>query len=372
MLFSEIIGQESVKNQLRHNVAEGRISHAQIFLGPEGSGSLPMALAYSQYISCENRSDIDSCGVCPSCVKYAKLIHPDLHMVYPVVKKETRPPVSEDFIGEWRTAVIENPYMNLNMWIGRITTENKQGGIFEAESGEILRKISLKSFESDYKTMIIWMPEKMNSSCANKLLKILEEPPEKTLFILVAEDTSTLLTTILSRCQLIKIPLLQEEDIKAALQKLNVAEPDLSSYTHLSNGNYLKAMSLIGQADFDRSHFESFTKWMRMCYAQRVPDMLDWVDTTAALGREGQKEFLIFSLRMVRENFMLTSGASDIAYLTGEENAFSAKFHPYINERNVAGIAEELSKAHYHIESNANAKILFLDLSLKITRLLHQ
>lgn len=373
MLFKEVIGQQIVKNSLRKSVTDGRISHAQLFLGSEGSGNLALAIAYAQYISCENHIDEDSCGVCPSCIKFAKLIHPDLHFVFPVVKSDLKKPtVSDNFIAEWRLAVLENPYLNQAGWVEKISDDKKkQCGIFEAESNEIFHKLNLKSYEAEYKTMIIWMPEKMHVMCANKLLKLLEEPAEKTLFILVSEDSNQLLTTILSRCQLVKIPSIDNSSIKNALLNLNVAEPVLSNLTRLANGNYLKALEMINQIESEEFNYNQFTKWMRLCYASKIVELISWVDEMAGIGREIEKNFLLFALRMIRENFMLTAGSDTIAYLSDIELSFAQKFHPFINEKNIFSITDELTKAHYHIESNANAKIVFLDLSLKMNKMLH-
>jgi len=366
MLFADVIGQEQIKERLRQTVREGRISHAQLFMGPEGCGKLALAFAYAQYLQCEARTPSDACGKCPSCLKHAKFIHPDLHLVFPVVKTETRSPVSDDFIKEFRTAILENPYLNLNTWISSIANENKQGGIFEAESNEIIRKISLKSFEAEYKIMIIWMPERMNTQCANKLLKLLEEPPAKTVFILVTEDAGSLLPTVVSRCQLLKIPPVASADIRTALQKKGIQDPVLTEITHLANGNYLKALIYAGQAQTDTLNFEYFTRWMRLCYKRDLVSLVPFIDELHALGREKQKEFLSFCLRLIRENFMLTAETKEVALMTPEEESFSEKFHPFINEKNIPFLSEELSKAYFQIENNANAKILFLSLSLQL------
>jgi DNA polymerase-3 subunit delta' len=260
--------------------------------------------------------------------------------------------------------------LNLNSWLEKIGTENKQGSIFAEESGEIIRKINMKSYESEYKIMIIWMPEKMNVSAGNKLLKMIEEPPDKTIFLLVAEDSKMMLQTILSRCQLIKITAVESKDIEKALTILHVPDDRIKDITRLANGNYLKALDLIQTNEEDKYNFDQFVQFMRLCYQQKIVEIVSWVDAIAGIGREKQKIFLIYALRMIRENFMLNQKMTSIVFLTREEDDFSQKFSPFINDRNIFAIAEEISKAHYHIESNANPKILFLDLALKVVKLI--
>jgi DNA polymerase III subunit delta' len=371
MKFSSVTGQQALKSQLISTVTENRVSHAQLFAGPEGTGGLALALAYAQYICCENRSEIDSCGTCRSCLKYEKLVHPDLHFVFPVVNtSDLKKAASDDYISEWRTAVLENPYMNLNRWIEIIASENKQGGIFERESGEILRKLSLKTYESDFKVMIIWMPEKMNATTANKLLKILEEPPAKTLFLLVSENPGQLLATILSRCQYVKVPPIEANEIRSALQKLVGSDPRIEETTRVAGGNYYKALEMIHMHDEDKQCFEFFTKLMRFSYSRKFLELIAWADEVAGTGREKQKKFLNTALRLVRENFTLNIASKDIVYLNDEETAFSSKFHPFINETNVSQLTNELNLAFYHIEANGNARVIFLDLALKVVKLI--
>jgi DNA polymerase III subunit delta' len=371
MKFSNVTGQKALKSQLINTVKENRVSHAQMFAGPEGAGGLALALAYSQYICCENRSDNDSCGTCRSCIKYEKLLHPDLHFVFPVVNtSDNKKAASDDFLNDWRTTILDNPYINLNRWIETIASENKQGGIFERESGEILRKLSLKTYESEFKIMIIWMPEKMNTTTANKLLKILEEPPAKTLFLLISENPGQLLTTIISRCQYVKVPPIAAEDIKASLEKQVGANQRIDEVTRVAGGNYFKALELINQHDDNSMSFDSFTKLMRFSYSRKFLDLIAWADEVAGTGRENQKKFLNTALRLVRENFILNIANKSIVYLNDEETSFSSKFHPYINEANVYQLNDEFNRAFYHIEANGNARIIFLDLALKVVKLI--
>ncbi len=370
MKFSNVIGQKVLKQQLIQTVKENRVSHAQLFAGNEGTGGLALALAYAQYICCENTTDNDSCGVCRSCLKYEKLVHPDLHFVFPVVNTGSNKAVSDDFITEWRSALLENAYLNLNHWIEIIAKENKQGGIFEKESGEIIRKLSLKTYESEYKIMIIWMPEKMHTVASNKLLKLIEEPPQKTLFILVSENPGQLLATILSRCQLIKVPPIDRTEMSEAIST-QIPEPSkVNEITRVANGNYLKALELINSEDDDQFYFNYFVSLMRNCYSKKVLELIKWAEDVASIGREKQKKFLLISLRLVRENFAMNVASPDIVYLNNNESQFSDKFHPYINEENIQLISEQLNKAIYHIEANGNAKIIFLDLALKLVKLI--
>lgn len=380
MLFKEIIGQEKIKKRLIQTVKDNRISHAQLFLGPEGSGKLALAIAYAQYICCENKKNTntidDSCGSCLSCKKYQKLIHPDLHFVFPVAKTkkvDKDSPVSDDFIYEWRTSILESPYIQLNQWLELINVENKQGIIYTEESNEIIKKLNLKSFESEYKVMIIWMPEKMHTTAANKLLLMIEEPPPKTLFLLVSENAGQIIQTILSRTQLIKIPKIDNNSLLEYIRssdKFDLKEQEINNIVRLANGNYIKALDIINSSHEHSYNFEMFKQLMRNCYKNKILDIIKWVDEISKVGREKQKSFLLFSLRMIRENFILNIKHNEIVYLTDEEADFSQKFSPFINQQNIFQLADELNKAHYHIERNANNKIVFLDLSLRLTKLL--
>ena len=373
MQFKEVVGHQNIKEKLINTVKENRVSHAQLFLGAEGSGNLALAIAYAQYLSCENKQDNDSCGVCPSCLKYKKLVHPDLHFVYPVAtsKSVKKDPVSDDYIESWRETIIENPYIIQNRWYEIIDVENKQGLINKNESYEILRKLNLKTFESEYKIMIIWLPEKMNAFAANKLLKLIEEPPTKTLFLLVAENSEQIIPTILSRTQLIKIPKIDHESMMQVLSDVYGLNPERAKdIAHLADGNYYKAQNYINAADEDNINFELFTGLMRLSYQRKVIELIDWVDQVSALGREKQKEFLVYSIRLVRENFMLNIQNKEMVHLTNKEFEFSEKFSHFINQENVNQLYEALNRAHNDIEMNAYNKIVLLDLALKIIKLI--
>ena len=373
MQFKEVVGHQNIKEKLVYTVKENRVSHAQLFLGPEGSGNLALAIAYAQYLSCENKQENDSCGVCPSCLKYKKLVHPDLHFVYPVAtsKSVKKDPVSDDYIEQWREIILENPYINQNRWYEIIDVENKQGIISKNESYEILRKLNLKTFESEYKIMIIWLPEKMNAFAANKLLKLIEEPPEKTLFLLVSENSEQIIPTILSRTQLIKIPKVDNESMIGALSdRFGLNLQKANDIVHLANGNFFEAQNILNSSDEDNYNFEQFTMLMRLSYQRKVIELIEWVDDISRLGREKQKSFLVYSLRLIRENFMLNIQNKDMAHLTNKEFEFSEKFSQFINQDNVYQLYEALNKAHVDIEMNAYNKIVFLDLALKVVKLI--
>lgn len=374
MFFRDIIGQTAIKERFIQSIRESRISHAQLFAGPEGSGKLALALAYAQYVSCTNKQEHDSCGSCPSCIKYAKLAHPDLHFVFPVVKSpKIKDPVSNDYLNEWRKIVLNNPYFNLEDWFNLIGTENAQGMIYSQESDEIIRKLNLKSYEAEYKVMIIWMPEKMNQACANKLLKMIEEPPSKTLFILVAEQEDQLITTIRSRCQMTKIPAIEQSELAAHLAQLPQAEGhNTENIAHLSRGNFRRAMHLIAPESQDHYNLDKFKELMRLTYGRKFLDLFDWVSELSGIGREKQKSFLNYALAQVRENFVFNMKNPSLVYMDEEEQAFSSRFSPFINERNIIPITEELEKSMQHIGMNGNPRIIFTDMALRIVKLIRK
>jgi DNA polymerase-3 subunit delta' len=371
MLFSEIIGQSAAKERLIRSVKEGRISHAQLFLGPQGSGSLALAVAYAQYISCAQRSDSDSCGSCPSCVKYNKLVHPDLHFVYPVaLSKDVR--VSTDVAAQWRSVFLDNPYVTLFNWFESLEAENKQAVIGVEESGEILRKLSLTTYEAEYKIMVIWQAEKMNQAAANKLLKILEEPPDKTLFLLVCENEEQLLRTIVSRTQLIKIGRLSDDDLMSALIERHGLSSDVAEKTtHLADGSYAEALTLISENENAGQNLAAFQKLMRASLKFDAKAVLAWIDEISVAGRERQKNFISYSLHIIRESMVLNYGDPALVKLGADEQDFVKKFSPFIHGANVSRFIEELDKAYYHMERNANPKILFMDLAFRFNELLN-
>ncbi|MBD8389515.1 DNA polymerase III subunit delta' [Dysgonomonas sp. BGC7] len=374
MFFKDIIGQKEVKERLTRSVKEGFIPHAQLFCGPEGIGKFPLALAYAQYLNCENRTDDDSCGKCPSCVKYNHLAHPDLHFVFPIVKKAAKKKeVCDDYISEWREFVKNSSYFNLGQWLDHIDAENSQGLIYAKESEEIIRKLSLKIYEAKYKIMIIWLPEKMHESCANKLLKIIEEPTDNTIFLLVSDTPDNIITTIQSRCQRINIHGIEENDIVQALEsEYNITPEDALNVAHLANGSYLKALETISLNEEHKFFFNLFIQMMRASYARNIKEIKAIGNELGGIGRENQKSFLIYCQRMVREYFISNMKQPDIVYMAQDEANFGIRFAPFVNEKNIIGLMNELALAERHIEQNVNAKMVFFDLCLKITMLIKQ
>jgi len=377
MQFKDIIGQDKIKQRLIRSVKDGRISHAQMFIGSDGYGKLPLAIAYAQYISCEGEKDNDSCGVCPSCLKYQKLAHPDLHFVFPVVKSPSKnKPVSDDYIDKWRELISGSLYFSIDNWFEYIGTENSQGLIYTEESKEIIKKLGFKTYESEYKVMIIWCAEKMHATAANKLLKIIEEPPPKTIFILLSEYPEQILPTIRSRSQLLKIPIIEHSALGSAISRdYDLKHQEAENIARLANGDYIKARAMFSANEEHKYNFGLFSKMMRLCYSNNIPDIMKMVDEIAALGREKQKRFLSYGLGMIRENFAVNISGNrkkELVYLSDEEAGFSEKFSAFINERNVENIAYEFNEAYYHIERNGYAKIVFLDMLLKMSKLIRR
>ncbi|MFC2115462.1 ATP-binding protein [Bacteroidota bacterium] len=373
MRFSEVTGHSELKQRLIQSVKEERVPHAQIFHGPEGSGSLALALAYASYLSCLDRQSEDSCGKCSSCLKYDKLVHPDLHFSFPVftTSSVTSKPVSDDFIAEWRTALLESPYISLQHWYSFMGVENKQGIINKPESEAILRKLNLKAFESTHKVMIIWMPEKMNAPASNTLLKMIEEPPPMTVFLLVAESTEQIIPTVLSRTQLIRVPRLRDEDLLETLRKAYPGNDEkLKKAVHLSEGNYCKAIENLDLSEESEYQLELFTRIMRLTFSRKFKEIFDWVEEISGLGRERQKAFLTFAIRLVRENYLLNMEQHELVRLSPEESEFSGRFSAFIHDLNTPAIIKELDDACLHIEVNAYARIVFLDFALKLVKLI--
>jgi DNA polymerase-3 subunit delta' len=370
MFFKDIYGQETIKQSFIKSVRENRISHALLISGPPGTGKLPLAIAYARYISCEDKRETDACGVCPSCIKYNKLIHPDLHFVFPITRSKDSI-TCDYYLKPWRDVLLNKIYFDLDQWLAEIGTENGQGLIYANESEEIIRKINRKSYEAEYKIMVIWLPEKMHVSCANKLLKILEEPPEKTLFLLVSENAEQLLTTILSRTQRVFVPPLEKRDIEKALaERYDLTEKEKNNIAHIANGNLVRAEEIIRTSQESREYFDLFVQVMRASYSRNTIEMKHWTESVSRLGRKKQTSFLQYAQRMIRENFILNIKNSELNYMTNYENDFSVRFAPFVNEKNIFGILTELEIAERHIEQNVQAKLVFFDLALKLIMLL--
>ncbi|MNS29882.1 DNA polymerase III subunit tau [compost metagenome] len=381
MQFSDILGQDYIKSHLTKSADLGRIPHAQLFVGPEGSGTLPMAIAYAQYILCGNQNGENS-GINESCnIKFQKISHPDLHFVYPTVSTEEvkQKPKSLDFISDWRQFISENPYGGLFDWYSHLGVQNKQGEIRVDDAQEILKSLSLKSYEGGYKIMIVWMADKLNTAASNKLLKLLEEPPEKTVFILISEHEEDIIQTIRSRCQILHFNGLSETSIANALVSRHQIESKLATkIAHQAQGNYNKALHLIHN-DNDEFPFDQwFVTWVRAAFkakgnASAIQDLILWSEQIAALGRETQKKFLQFCIEMFRQALLLNYEAKDLVYMEPKVEKFKLEnFAPFVNGNNITEIFKELSDAMYHIERNGNAKIILTDLSIKLTRLIHK
>jgi len=372
MQFKDVIGQNSIKQRLIQAVEEDRIPHAQLLAGPHGNGKLALALAFAQYINCPNKQHNDSCGVCSSCRKYAKLIHPDLHFTIPVIKTTAiDKPTSSDYMTKWRQYFLENPYPQYEKWMQIIADENKQGAIYVEEAKDLIHKLNQKSYEAEYKVSIIWLPETMNITCANKILKILEEPPTKTIFILISEAEEKLLSTIRSRCQFIRVPKISDHDLQIAIT--NTAESintNPATIARLARGNYFMALEIMQNDELRSYNFRQFTLIMRNGYSRKLQEILTWSEEIAGIGRVRQMGFLKYCGEFLRENFLFNLKEPDLIYMDDQENEFSQKFSPFINEKNVLSLFREFEKAYTDISMNGNAKLIFTDLGLKVSKLI--
>lgn len=381
MKFSDIVGQNHLKNHLTNSVQKGRIPHAQLFIGPEGSGTLPMALAYAQYIICNNKGSENEGGSAACNLKFDNLQHPDLHFVYPVATNDSikSNPTSDDFLSTWIDFLKETPYGSVNDWYEAIGIQKKQGNISVHEAASILKKLILKPFEGGYKVMIIWMAEKMNTEASNKLLKLLEEPTDKTVFILIAEDEKAILQTILSRCQVLHFNALNEQEIvQGLIEKESCDEVDAYSIAKQAQGNYSKALKLRYNITNEYPFDEWFVTWVRAAFranknARVVSDLIKWSDEISAIGREKQKLFLNHCMELFRQALLLNYSTAELVYMEPKVENFKLKnFAPFVNEHNILEIYQEIEDATYHIERNGNAKMIFTDLSIKLTRLIHK
>ncbi len=381
MQFSEILGQDYIKNHLTTSAVAGRISHAQLFIGPDGSGTLPMAIAYAQYILCNNVDNENKNGNAACNLKFENFSHPDLHFVYPTVGTDTikTKPKSIDFVVEWRQFLNENPYGSSFDWYRHLGVQNKQGEIRVDDAQEILKSLALKSYEGGYKIMIVWMADKLNIAASNKLLKLLEEPNDKTLFLLISESEEDIMPTIRSRCQVLHFSALPEKTIADALVNRHNIEPRTASkLAHQAQGNYNKALQLL-QSDGEDTVFEKyFVDWVRAAFrakgnAAAIQDLIAWSEQIAASGRETQKKFLHFCIEMFRQALLLHYQTTSLVYMEPKIEKFKLEnFAPFVNSGNINDIFKSLSDAIYHIERNGNAKIILTDLSIKLTRLIHK
>ncbi len=375
MLFNQIIGQEHIKKHLQTSAENGRIPHAQLFVGKEGCGTLPMAIAYAQYLLCNFSDDTDACNI-----KCNKLQHPDLHFAFPVTTNDSvkKHAVSDLFLEDWREFISSQPFGGLFNWLQHIGVENKQGLIGVDEAEAVVRKLKLKSYEGGFKVMIIWMAEKMNIAAANKLLKLIEEPPEKTVFLLITENEEQIIGTIRSRCQALHFPKLSEEDIASALQvNHQVSENEANKIAHQSEGNYNKALQLLQNDSSDLVFEEWFVAWIRTAFKAKgnaavIQQLISWSETIAKTGRETQKQFLEYCLQFFRQALLLNYKSDQLVFMESKSGFNLSKFAPFVHSGNILDIEKEIGEAMYHIERNGNAKIILLDLSMKLTRFLHK
>jgi len=371
VLFRNVVGHKELKADLIREIKAGKISHAQLFSGRLGFGSSPMALAFTQYLFCENKGDEDSCGQCASCLKIQDLQHPDVHFVFPVVQAINK--VSTLFLDSWRDQLKRNPYFNLFDWTQEMDSKERKPIIGIEESKDILRKLSLKSYEGGYKVMIIWLPEEMNQESANKLLKILEEPPANTVFLLVSENPEKLLITIRSRTQLVRIPKIQSSDLAAFIGhhfKLDKVQAD--SISSFAEGDLIRALEFINTNTDKDIYRDLFIQMMRVSYKKDVIGMLEWADKIASEGKERHKLYLVYALHMFRQSLMNNYVGEHFLRVSSEEEKFLRNFSPFISGNNIREFMETFDNAYFHIDRNANSKILFTQLCFQTMRYIHQ
>ena len=369
MFFRDIVGHSDLKRRLVEMVDSGRIPHAQLYTGAEGVGKLALALAVAQYICCEHREGGESCGRCPSCVQFAKLSHPDLHFVFPMATRDGVK-VCSDMVDTFRSAVLRNPYISLEEWMNE-ASDGKTVQIYAAEGEEIIRKLTFKPYQGQYKVMLIWIPEKMHEACANKVLKILEEPSPDTVFMLVSDKVDDVLGTIYSRCQRITVPPIDKKDMELALRdKFSVDEEEVTYLVKNAMGSWGRMLGLMRETEDARYDFELFVQMMRLAWNLDVKGIKSWTEQVAALSREGQIRFLQKAQRLIRENFILRLRSRELTYMNSAEMAFAAKFAQFIHEKNVVQIMEELALAEAQIAQNGNTKIILFHLEILLYKLL--
>ena len=375
MTFQEVIGQEDAKERLRMLVQENRVPHAMLFCGPQGCGKMALAMAFASYLLCANKADGDSCGHCPQCAMTRKWSHPDLHFTYPVIKaagtSSDYKPVSDDFAREWHRLLGESPYFTIDHWLREIGAGNQQAIITVRESDEISRKLSLKSSQGGYKVSLIWLPERMNEASANKLLKLIEEPPSQTVFLLVSEEPVLLLETIRSRTQRFDMRAIETQAIEQSLiDQRGIDAPQAHRIARVAAGSWTKALDLLSAENEEHEFLDMFMKMNRQSFERNIRGMRTWSDDAYDMGRERQRRMLRYFLRMIRESFMYNFRIPELNYMTEEEDNFVRRFAPYVNEANVIEMSDLIAEGIRDIGQNANARIVFFDTALRMTRLL--
>lgn len=372
-MFNRVIGQQDIKNLLLDYAHTGNIPHAILMEGPRGTGKLQCAISFAQYLLCHSPQETDACGTCPSCYKVSKLIHPDLQFIFPIFKKKSEDKtLSDEFMDKWRTLAASKDYFELEDWLETINPETKQVSIYVHDIDHINSKLQLTSASGGYRVVIMWLPERMNESASNKLLKLLEEPPHKSLFLLVSEAPDMLLDTILSRCRRITFKPLEQDTIAEQLAGNQFRlDPELAeNIAHLANGSWTGALKQLNSSQENQEFFDIFVQLMRLAYVRRIADLKTWTSSVSARGREWQKRFLEYCQKQIRENFIYNFHLPQINYQTLQESNFSIKFAPFINERNVVGLMNEFELAQKHIGQNVSATMVFFDLSVKLIMLL--
>ncbi len=376
MNWSEVIGQEDIKQKLTSMVDDEHVPHAMILCGPYGCGKMAMAMAMASYLLTEGSMRINpQFNKANSEAMLGQWEHPDLHFSFPTIKRAgmsaDHQPVSGDYAKEWRQMLMQGPYFNISQWMDYMDAANQQAIITGAESDELARKLSLKSSLGGYKVAVIWLPERMNLTSANKLLKLLEEPPHQTIFIMASEEPEKLLDTIKSRTQRIDMKRLTNKDIcNALVQQRGIDEASAQRIARLANGNWMNALDALNTSNENRQFFDMFTMLMRLAYTRNIKELKKWSEAVAAYGREKQRRMLVYFTGQVRENFMYNFRNPELTYMTVEEENFSKKFSPFINELNVIEISELMERANRDIGQNANAKIVMFDMALKMIVLL--
>lgn len=373
MAFNDVVGQEEIKEFLRKQVKERRVPHALLLTGGAGRGKFALAFAFARYLLCQHPTGTDACGDCNSCKMADDLAHPDLHFIYPVIRKKGRrgDPVSIDYMAEWRKMVKDSCYFSLDTWLATMGAENQQAMIYTAESDNLLETLMLQSAMGGYKVVLLWLPEKLHPTCANKMLKLLEEPPAGTVFLLVSEEADNILPTIYSRTQRIEVPPVKEEDIERALaSRYNIIPQEAALIAKNANGSFLAALENIHLNEDRELFFNLFTSLMRLAYMRNIRELKAWSLNLADMGRERQKNFLVYTQKLLRENFIYNFHRQELNYMNTKEAQFATRFSRFINERNVMDLMSEFDKAWQDIARNVNAKMVFFDLTLKVIVLL--